>query len=203
MQITYGDPDTFAAMTYGAVSNRMFDYVANEFARAQQFVTAGSAQMLQVAQQNFEEFQNSDTFRLARAALHRGMAMWGRNEIQAVREVWRLQHAPIVMHRWVMANPTIRNLYHKQQCDGYSEHYVDMQPGVVGELHDDWRRVNDGFLVEEQGELFFANYSTDDEHDEDRLSFEQQVDILTSWDTVEIAVDQNADPTSKFEQDLG
>lgn len=203
MQITYGDQNMFAAMTYGGVSNRMMDYVANEFQRAQNLMSSATDTLLYQAQRSFEEFQNSDAFRVARAALHVGMAMWGRNEIQPLREVWRLQHAPMVMHRWVMANPNVRNLYHKQQCDGYSDTYVDVQPGVVGELHDDYRRVKDGFLVRVGDELFYDNLSTDIENDEDELSFEQQIDIQTSWHTANIAIAQNVDPTSKREENLG
>lgn len=203
MQITYGDQDTFAAMTYGNVSSRMVDYVANEFQRAQQLLTTAGDTLLYKAQQSFEEFRNSDAFRVARAALHSAMSMWGRNEIQSIREVWRLQHAPMVMHRWVMANPVVRKLYHQQQCDGYSETYVDVQPGKIGEDHDDWRRVMDGFLTREGDELYFNNYSTDNECDEDELSFEQQVDIRTAWLTAEVAIANNVDPTSRREEDLG
>ena len=47
-----------------------------------------------------------------------------------------------------MAQPDIRSLYHKGHCDGYSDTYVDMEPGLVGEQHYDYRRVMDGVVEE-------------------------------------------------------
>lgn len=202
MQITYGDADTFAAMTYAAPSSRMVDYVRNEFARAQQVMSEAGQHLLYRAEQSFNDFMNSDAFRIARAAMHHGLSMWGRNEIQPLKEVWRVQHAPMVMHRWVMAHPELRTLYHRQQCDGFAETYVDAQPGVVGELHDDYRRIHDGELMEEDGELFFENLSTDIETAADELTYEQQIDILQTFNTVDIAIAQNLDPSSKREENL-
>lgn len=202
MQITYGDADTFAAMTYAQPSARMVDYVRNEFVRAQQVMTDAGRAMLQRAHDSFQEFMSSDAFRIARAAMHHGMSMWGRNEIQRLPQVWRVQHAPVVMHRWIMAHPELRQLYHQQQCDGYSETYRDLSPGVVGELHPDWRRVYDGELEEQDGGLYFANYSEDNDLPEDALTYEQQTDIIEAHNTVSVAIWQNVDPTSKREDNL-
>lgn len=202
MQITYGDSDVFAAMTYGAPSAKMVDYVRNEFSRAQQMMSSVGQQLFHRAEQTFHDFVASDAFRVARAALHHGLSMWGRNEIQTLTEVWRVQHAPVVMHRWIMAHEGLRTLYHQQQCNGYSDTYVDVQPGVVGEMHDDWRRVYDGELVEEDGELYYANYSTDVEDPSDELTYEQQLDILRTHNTVDVAIWQNSDPSSKREENL-
>lgn len=202
MQITYGDQETFAAMSYSQPSSRMVDYVRNEFARAHQVMTDAGRTLLQRAEASFHDFMNSDAFRIARAAMHHGYSMWGRNEIQHLDQVWRVQHAPMVMHRWVMAEPTIRQLYHQQQCDGYSETYRDLHHGVVGELHPDYRRVYDGELIEKDGELYFSELPEDIDTPDDELNYEQQLDIIHAHGLVQIAISQNIDPTSKREDNL-
>jgi hypothetical protein len=103
------------------------------------------------------------------------------------------------MQRWIMAEPTVRELYHDQRCDGFSDTYVDMEPGKVGEEHYDWRRVMSG-VVRYDDDTVVAKFYMDDLREGDReLDSWEKISIVGSWEVLKIAVSQmNEDPTSVF-----
>jgi hypothetical protein len=111
-----------------------------------------------------------------------------------------MQNASLTMQRWIMAEPTVRTLFHKQLCDGYSDTYVDMYPGRVGEDHYDYRRVMNGVVVphEERGGDA-TTYMEDLIPDDVELDLNDQIDIISSWQFIQAKVaERNEDPTSKY-----
>jgi hypothetical protein len=108
-----------------------------------------------------------------------------------------MQQAPVVMQRWIMAEPTVRTLYHKQECDGFSDTYKDMSPGIVGEQHYDYRRVMDG-VIQEDGDSWCAKFYMDDLVEGDTpLIFRDKMDILSTWERVTMYIAAgDEDPTS-------
>ena len=146
----------------------------------------------------FEHYNGSDALRFARNAIR---AVEGAFETPRIRELstlGELTSANPLMQRWIMANPTVRGLYHSQRVDGYSDSYTDMQPGHVGEDHYDYRRVMDGFMsTDESGHAKFTQY-VENLVDGDRdLIFEESLDIQHGWSALEyfIALGKE-DPTS-------
>ncbi len=91
-------------------------------------------------------------------------------------------------------------MYHEQRCDGYSESYVDRFPGQVGENHYDYRRVMHGMVQDDQEHDWKSTFYLDELFEGDReLNFDEQVDILNTWDVVRSYLSKGQDdPTSQF-----
>lgn len=103
-----------------------------------------------------------------------------------------------------MAEPTVRALYHEQQCDGYSDTYVDAEPGRRGVDHSDYRRVMDGIVeMDEDGGWSSTEYLDELPENEKEFLFEEQFDLLRSWHTMAAAVmAKKDDPTSPWNAEL-
>ena len=99
-----------------------------------------------------------------------------------------------------MANPVVRQTYHEQKCDGYSDTYIDNQPSAIKETHYDYRRVMDGVVVDKDNDGWSVKFYPDDLHDGDReLVHGEKVDILHSWDIIEMFMKAgDKDPTSQY-----
>lgn len=208
-QIFEGGADLFDALAYGAkphpgtqqfLSNQVNQFSAN--------LTEAGARFVESAREVYERISNSQALRLAKAAGRRIRGIWQSDEIRALRDIGELQQAPITMQRWVMAQPDLRKLYHSQRCDGYSDTYIDMHPGVRGESHYDYRRVMDGVVVFDDEEDPESNYRIKWYHEDllpedNELSSEEKVDIIATWDFIAHSlISGKDDPTSRHNAEL-
>lgn len=134
--------------------------------------------------------------------------MWMDNVIQPLYEVGQMQHAPQVMVRWLMAEPTIRQLYHNGEAEGYGDRYVDYSPGLIGEEHLDWQIVNDGVIHEdEEGVDYCVDYfyDSDPRYDPeyDNLNVNDVANIMRTWTHMAAYAEAKLeDPTSKWNAQL-
>lgn len=151
----------------------------------------------------FERFSGAEAIRLAKAAMRYAQHAFQPNVIRPLQNIADIQQAPGVMQRWVMANPMVREQFHMQRCDGYSETYVDVHPQDRGVNHYDFRRVMSGVLqecTEEEGaDWKVVNHFEFDHFDDVQLSTREKDDILTVWDLIEGLMKPGAeDPTSPY-----
>lgn len=103
------------------------------------------------------------------------------------------------MQRYMMANPVIRNLYHKQRCDGYSGSYIDTDYGVSGENHEDYRMINNGIVRENDDGWQYTNYfDILDENGNEKLTASEKFKILSVWDVANAFIKAGEDPTDKY-----
>lgn len=148
----YADHADFDALVFGQQHPSTLQYVEqriNDFQQniSQTLTDAGRA-FFAVVPQLFEQFNGAEALRAARMAVQRLGRAFQRDEICFLPDLVSLQNAPLTMQRWIMAEPTIRRTYHLQRCDGYSDTYVDLEPGLVGDQHYDYRRVMNGIVQE-------------------------------------------------------
>ena len=96
-----------------------------------------------------------------------------------------LQVAKPSMQRYLMSEPTLRQVYLDGNCDGYSDTYSSPYSTGVGDLDYNYRRVVDGVQrFDENGDGYIVRYIEPlDEGDTD-LHIYEQVAILNSWDTI-------------------
>lgn len=135
---------------------------------------------------------------------------WHGDYIRPLRTVDEMQLAAPTMIRYIMAEPTIRQMYHRQEIAGYDDHYTDTQPGVVGEEHRDYRRVMQGIVVVNEDatpdseDQFHSDEWIDDLlEDERELEFGEQLDVLETWANVKrVMRDRLRDPTSLYNASL-
>lgn len=138
------------------------------------------------------------------AAARRVSTFWDTDNVRPLTSLVDIQFAPNAMIRWQMANPDVRELYHKGLCAGYGDLYKDWYPDVSGHEHHDYQMVMDGMeQYDEHGDIMWVSYDEDEVlHDEDSLNFlsmSERVDIIETWNvTSKILKEMKDDPTSRY-----
>lgn len=201
-QVIIGGSDVFNLLAYGRKNPATVAYLEQQVQAPSQYLTEMGQRFFADSQQIFDRLHSAEALRAAEAAVSKVRAIWQPDSIRPLTELYGLQNAPLVMQRWIMANPLVRQAYHQQRLDGFADTYVDMHPDSLGRDHYDWRRVHDGLLVETPENPHYdwemSHFVSDEllEGDEE-LSLEKKVDILTTWDFVEAYYRQGKDdPTS-------
>jgi hypothetical protein len=198
-----GNLDTFKAVIHGEAHPNTARFLENMVDRPSMAIGAASQAFMGRAREVYDQVSGSNAMRRIRAAGRQIGSQWDRNEIRPLLTVPQLQVAPLKMQRWLMAEPTVRKLYHSQQCDGYSEQYIDNAPGDIGDSHYDYRRVMNGIVAETEDGWVSTEYLDDIPDDDIDLEFDQQYDILRSWSTIAAAVMRKEDdPTSIYNAEL-
>jgi len=201
-----GGSAAFDYMIYGERDRGVMGYLQNLNSQVMSHLGTEARAIAESMQSSVDRMYNSDAMRLARAAVRKVANAYGMNVIYPMTNIGELQHAPDIMIPLIMAEPGIRELYHKQQCEGYGDRYYDFQPGVVGEDHHDYQRITDGVFMdceddpEAQEAVSYLHLEEDD-----LLDHDQQDGIINiTWEQVKIArLKGIEDPTSQFNGTLG
>lgn len=194
----------FDSLAYSPMHPGTQQFLQNQLSINTQMLTDAGSRFMSKGREIYERISGSEAARLARAASRAVRSIWQRDEIRELMTVGEFQHAPNSMQRFIMANETIRRLFQQQRCDGYSETYMDTEPGAIGEAHYDYRRATNGMVMEAADGSFYATTYFDDLLEEDReLMLDEQIDIQHSWSRiVEMVRRGGEDPTSRFNADL-
>jgi hypothetical protein len=189
--IVMGAEEDFNSVLYGANKHPgTVEYLRNQvYSMAQNFggmMNDAVSSFVGRAQAAFEAVNGEAAMRRARAAIGRASAAFQRDVIRGLNTLQELQQAPFVMQRFIMAEPMVRNLYHKQRCDGYSDTYVDMFPQDVGKNHYDYRLVMDGQVTifeNEDGEddWMVTHYPDDYLGTDQKMPSIDQVHVRDAW----------------------
>lgn len=205
-RVVDGGVDLFDALTYGSQHPGTQEFFQHQMERLSGAMDGLSQQFTQSMHTLYDRFSSSNAMRYAVAAKRAVGSLWQSDEIRRLATIGDFQHASPVMQRWVMAEPTVRHLYHQQRCEGYEGSYVDLHPGDVGEAHYDYRRVMDGIVKEDPNDpdnWVAVSYLDDPVEGDVPLFLEQQVDILDTWTSVvDFIREGKADPTSRWNADL-
>ncbi len=202
LNVGFGDDFDYNAVVYGENHPNVLNYLENKISRFDSFsqtLTDAGRSFMSNVKDLYENVNGSEAMRVARAAIRKAGSMFQRDEIKSIWELTALQTAPPTMQRWIMANPVVREMYHQQRCDGYSDTYVDMHPGVIGKDHYDYRRAMHGMMVDED-DGWKVTFYLDDLVDGDReLVLSEKTDILNTWDIVSAIMKAGKeDPTSVY-----
>lgn len=199
-----GGSEMFDAAAYGNPNASIYQFIDHHARQISSNLTSAAQTFFQTTKDVYRKVDMSEAMRLARAVTRRVKSLWQPDGIYPLTEIGEFQNANLAMQRWIMAEPTVRTLFHKQLCDGYSDSYVDIYPGVVGDAHYDYRRVMDGVIVphEERG-WDATTYMEDLIPDDVELDLSEKVDIRASWEFIKTHFSKREDdPTSKYNSKL-
>jgi hypothetical protein len=204
LNIVYGGADAFDAVLYGEKNPVNVEYFRSQVNNVSTTLTDIGKQFFANSNALFEQFHGSDAMRLAKAAVRTAKGLFTPNVVCSIFDIGGFQQAPLVMQRWIMANPVVRETYHKQACDGYSGTYVDMHPDDVGEKHYDYRRVMDNVVQDDdEGGWFTKSYIEELIVGDRDLLIREKSDILSTWQIVEMFMKAGLeDPTSASNNSL-
>lgn len=186
MIIVRGGLDAFSGLVYGIHSDEDRNYFRSQHDLIPAMVGPYGDMFMDTTKSRFEQFHGSAAIAKARLAMQHVAQVQNTDGVRSLFDVIDFQTATPTMQRWVMACPEVRSVYHKQQCDGYSETYVDDAPGKIGHDHYDYRRVMNGIVQEIDGEYMTYVYSEDLKPGDTELPLVEQAAILTTWDIAKL-----------------
>lgn len=207
MQIVYGGGEAFTAAIVGSQNPVNRQYFLSQLEQAKSHIgdSFGSlgASFISGMQRMYDTFNSSRAIELTKAALNQITGVFQADVIRTISDISHFQIATPIMQRYIMANPIVRQMYHDQRLDGYSDTYVDTDPGVVGEKHYDYRRVMSGIMVPEGTDLYYTSYIEQLRDEQDELTAGDQFRILDTWANIEnLILSGGKDPTSPWNADM-
>lgn len=171
----------FEAAIFGAPNPNTYRFLMSQFDNPSHHLVQADGQYHENLRDIIEEFHGEGA-QLRYRSLSRALDNhWQPNEFRILETTAHLQYAPSIMQRYLMAEPLTRQYYHARQLEGFSDSYVDYQPGVIGVEHHDWRRVMNGTLVETDEGFEFATYMDDLPDGEEELAPDQQDIVQSTW----------------------
>lgn len=203
MSFIVGSTDEFNALLYPDQHQSVRGYMQEHLSSFTNAVTDIGQNFVSRVKNLYERLNDSSIMERARAVVRAASGIMNYNVIYQINNLEDLRAASTVMQRWLMANPTVREVYLDQRCDGYSETYFNIHDKDIGEDHYDYRRVMHGSLVKENNEYVFKHYYdspiTDDEKP---LTVEEQFIIQDAWDIANLYFANKQDCTNPFGGDL-
>lgn len=199
--LVHGGDAAFDAMMFGEHHTGTIDYLNEQRGKVRSYLNEAGLRFRERAETVIDRFNYSEAMRLTRAVNRAFNNAWNLDTITRLPDIGAIQHAKPNMQRWIMAEPTIRTAYHNQQCDGYSDTYVDDAPTSVGESHYEYRRATHAVFFQHANRpnLCSTTYFETLRPDERSLVLEEQVDILQTWHTARQLLEAGKeDPTSVF-----
>lgn len=188
----------FGAMAYARLHPNTINYLSNQVNQAFTNISANAMNMFNQASNYFRGFNYDEFMRTSRAAVRAIGNMWQHEDIMPIDTIGGLQHASLEMQRWLMAEPTVRAVYHDQRCDGYHETYIDMQPNAIGISHYDYRRATNHLFMPRGDTLVASSYMETIREGDRELHVTEQADIQIAWHHMRTAILNNQDdPTSR------
>lgn len=208
IRVFEGSPDVFNAMLYPEQSQSSQTFLRDQLTRFSDTLTDAGRQFVEGAKVTFDKIMNSTAVQTARAIMRQAGNYFNPNLIVAIDNLEGLQQATVGMQRWLMAQPDIRQLYHKQLIDGYADTYVDLYPSDVGSEHYDYRRVMDGSLTEggedDDWDWESVQYPDDLMEGDRELTISEKSDIISTWDILKLYAEaREEDPTNPLGGSIG
>jgi len=184
--LSFGAADAWNAYLYDQPHQGTLDFIQQQFADIRHHFTNAGSRFLQRAQEAISHYQSAQALRFARKMAADAKGVFQTPHIERYTTLSEMQQASPLMQRWLMANPTIRTLYHQQRCDGYADSYHDWDHGLQGSAHYDYRRVMNHLVVDD-GENWKVTHYLDELREGDReLILEEQVAIRDSWAAMDV-----------------
>lgn len=199
MRIMQGGPGEMELFAFGQKSQATLNFLEDQAYQLSNTLTTAGRAFMERGKEIFERYNGAEALRMAKAALRSVTHAFQEDIIRPLKTIGSMQQAPLSMQRWIMACPEIREYYHHQRCEGYSDTYVDIEPGSRGIDHSDYRKVVSGLIQEcTEGDVDWKTTIYFEGDDDDvRLTLSEKVDILSTWDLIRsMMAPGKEDPTS-------
>lgn len=201
--IIYGDENVVAELTYGTRSDALIQTLRNNLNMQNPLLNEQGKLYAQRSASVFEQVSGWDVVRAARKAVAGVTSYVQTDSILALADLESIQTANVKMQRWVMAGIDVRRYFNKGLVDGYSETYIDIQPGKIGRDHYDYRCASHGIVIttEEEKSIKYevTQYNMALTSWDEPLSTRNRTDINRTWQvTASLLLEGADDPVSRF-----
>lgn len=190
----------FGKGLFGTLSQNTVNYLQNQI---QSLATAGSEYGQKIYERSiavFDAINSSAAVLAAEAVLAQVESMMGQDMIESLTSISQLQTAQSQMQGWIMTSPVLRQAWYDGKVEGYSDTYVDSEPGRVGHEQQAYRHLMNGvFLPHEEASYQYNLYFDRVSEVDQMLTLRQVAAIVESQEAAERALeDGEQDPTSQY-----
>lgn len=185
---------------FGTLSQNTVNYLQGQI---QSLASAGSEYGQKIYQRSmalFDEINSDAAVLSAEAVLSQIESMMGQDVIEALTTVSQLQMAQSQMQGWIMTNPVVRQAWYDGKVEGYSDTYVDPEPGRIGHEQQAYRHLMNGVFCPHEKASYQYNLYYDRVSESDAmLTLRQLAAIVESHEAAEQALEAGGeDPTSQY-----
>lgn len=192
MIASFGGNKAFDAAVYGMQDMRTVEYLQNQMQDLSRYNLP--QEFISRTMNLYDQYNGSEALARASALINNHYDAYA-DSIRMINDVFKAQTANLNMQRYIMANPTVRELYLKNRIDGYSNSYVNVHGNLIGEDHLDYQRVMNGAVIEtEEGHQI--KFYLDDSDDDIPLAPTEQLDIRITWDWTDFMY---SDPDNEYD----
>lgn len=182
-------------------------YLQNQFSSIANTLSDIGRKFIDGSKELFQKANDSDMIRRAKAMIRSAVGIQHINQIMYYGTIQEVQSATPYMQNYLMANPVVRDHYNRQICDGYSDTYIDIDPGTIKDKQYHYRRTMDEVvteIVDEEGNDTWVvkNYLEELLPGDRDLSIAEKSNILGTWDVMEMFIKARKDPTNPRGGDL-
>lgn len=201
--VFYAGAGGFDALLYPDQHPNTMAYVEQQFSAFSNTLTETGKVFMEQAKSAYDQIMNSDAILYAKAAIRKATGLLNNDVIRPLESLEDAYSATPLMQRWIMTEPSLRKLHVDQRCEGFSETYVDTDPGKYGILQRDYRLAMSEVVQDDDDAAFAVDYYMEElQPGEKELSHIDKVTIQGIWAFVECAVAQGKDPSSPTGNDL-
>lgn len=190
----------FGKGLFGTLSSNTVQYLQSQISS---LASAGTEYGKKVYERSMAMFDaiNSDAAVLAaEVVLSQVESMMGQDMIEPLLTLPQLQGAQSIMQGWIMTSPVIRQAFYDGKLEGYSDTYVDPEPGRIGHEQEAYRSLMNGVFRDHETQSWQYSLYGDRPDDRDKMMTIRQVAaILQSQEAAEDAYAAGEqDPTSQY-----
>lgn len=197
--VTGSSAGAFGVGLFGSMSSRTTDYLQSQI---QKLAGAGSfrEELYQRSMKIFNNISSSAALQAADSILLHAEAAMGQDIIEELVTLTQFQQARPVMQGWIMEDPVIYGMWKKGQIDGYSDTYVDPEPGLVGEERTKYQTLMHGVMREHETQNWTMSLYADREADDTKeFSISRIAAILQSQERARYMLEHGEDDiTSQY-----
>jgi hypothetical protein len=195
------DTAAFDALAYGLPNVNTLQYLQQGIQQVQQYLTPIGQQLMAKVGEYYEAANGSEAMRKARAAINKAQHLFQSDVIMSMNTIGQMQNAGHVMQRYLMAHPTVQQMFEDQRLEGFAGMYQAPFPGQFREQNYNWRRVMNGVMQmdeDPEGSFWFQTWDEQLLPGDRELELYEKRDILNSWEAIEMFIKRGCeDPTSR------
>jgi virulence-associated protein VapD len=190
----------FGKGLFGTLSQNTVNYLQGQIAS---LANAGSEYGKKVYERSialFNEINSDAAVMAAEAVLSQIESMKGQDIIERLMTVQQLQAAQPIMQGYIMTDPFIRQAWYDGKIEGYSDTYIDPEPGLIGHEQKAYRDLNNGvFQPHEEASYQYSLYYDRTSESDKVLSIRKLAAIVDSQESAVNAIHAGGqDPTSQY-----
>lgn len=174
----------YNAAIFGEIQRPVREYISNAVSTARGALTAAADQFIGLMSPIYSSAYTDTAARVAQGLARKISTFATGDHIRPLTTMTQIQLAPPVMIPYIMAEPTIREMYLNKEIDGYSDVYVDDEGGRTGNLQHRYQAVMDGVVTNgSDGTMRFTHWLTDNPLVTEPLKIEEKAAIITTWES--------------------